>query len=297
MVTDQQKHLSKWSREVHAARAIEQTTLSDYHKSEARLKLLFDKIESAVVKGSLRPAFVMEYQAHAASHRSLIGNLNEVHKTYVDLVKAAIESLTAVLVRRESAMMSVLEVVNPILEGMVKQCETFRAEFGRDRKTWAEHFQEFIATRGILRSSIADDEFKEFEFTFEEAMLAHPMLPIVASQEVIPVGVARVTADFDPQAEAELAVAEGTRLFLFERWRPGTWMFAMTVDKARWGFVPSAVVEMIEGRTVFAKGPRVGGPAPLRSGELLIVRRDEGRMLLCEAADGAEKLVSPEDVQ
>jgi hypothetical protein len=286
-----------WQDKVEASFAAEQAAVSAVRVSEQQLQALHSKLQNAGPKASF--SMVRKYVAGVRGHRRLVADLNQRHKDLVDFARTAIDALKSMLISRESQIKSLLFQLSPILTQIIDECNCAKNLLTAKRPDWPTGFRSFLASNGIVRRSVANQEFKVFQFPFENELITEPVVGPTAPDLVVPTAIGIVRAAFEGREECELSVQRGDRLYLIEQWQPKIWLFAVTPNRRQYGFVPSDIIEVIDARTVFTKAARLAmtpEQSTFRSGELMIVKSEVEGVVICEAADGTEKTVSADNL-
>lgn len=293
LISEQQKAGNQVKVPFEAARVAEQAVLSNARASAARLSALQAALEQQ--NTAAPPAAVVEFAAAVRAHRALIADLNAKHREFVAAAKATTDRLASTLVGRQSHLRSLLLNFHPILAEVIDAIAAARDSIRESgASTFGADFRAFALKHGIVRTSVVNEDFQPYAFSFEEANLPPPPPTACASDRVIPIAIAVVTAAFAGADASELSVEEGERLYLFESLEGGGWVFVASADEKRRGFVPAAVLRVIEGRTVFAAAAQLAleeGQPSFGSGELLVVTAEEGPLLVCQGIDGSVKRI------
>jgi hypothetical protein len=279
-----------------AAKSAEDSARASVRRSSEILSGLSAALNASAVTSSS----VSEYVCAVRAHRRRIAELNFAHRRFVDAARLSIARLTSVLVSRESHLKSLLLQFVQIIDYTADVAAKARDEIEENGATSAEDFRVFAAGHGIVRTALLNEEFQPFKFSFEDPAFVPPRPAVSVSDRVIPIAIAQARESFKSEGESELGVTKGERLLLFEKLDPGRWVFVTTADGTRRGFVPAEVVEIVSGRTVFTLASQLTlaeGQPSFGSGELLVVRREEEGVLVCEAVDGTEKRLDPAQVQ
>jgi hypothetical protein len=284
--------VAKWQSKVEAASRAERMCIASIRNSALRID---EKCAKMSAQHTISFGSVKEYVRAVRNHRTMIVDVNAKHKKLVEAALAGIDFLKSVLIAGESKMKALLFVAVPVFVTMSQDSKRTRKLIVTRHGNWVVDFQAFLTLNGIVRTTIPNERFARFHFPFDHPLLTQPWAPEPVNSVVIPTAIGVAVAAFQGNGPSELSVKEGDRLFLYERWRPNFWLFVQPVDQKTWGFVPSAVIEVIKARTTFAKHPQLpmyDGQSAVRSGELVIFKSESDGLVVCESADGTEKIIT-----
>jgi hypothetical protein len=290
-LSSDQAAVATWQAKVEAAWRAERICVASIRSSALRIETSCSRMSSKR-KASFK--LLKKYVRDVKDQRAMIAEVNARHKVLVEAALAGIDFLKDVLIASESKMKALLAVALPTFIAVIEDSKRARKGLIGRQGNWVVDFQAFVGQNGIVRSAIPREEFPLFRFPFEHPLLMERWMPDTVRNRVIPTAIGVASAAFEGQADSELSVKKGDRLFLYEMWRSNFWLFAQTVDEKAWGFIPSNVIDVMKGKTMFAKGaqfPTREGESSCRSGELVIFRSESDGFIVCESADGTEKVI------
>lgn len=289
---------------VQAAKSLRKASLATFTQNQEKINAFYTQIENDHSNfPSNKPkikAMLLRYFALLSEQKKLLSELNRTHSNYINTLKTSINGIRVSMVQRITHMKSIFFSTIPILMNNTSVLEHFVNYINETRenteKFWERDFTQFVLASKLARSPRPIEHFTPHPFSFKDHMIHLPYPIRYCEYEEIPLYIATVLEDFVNSNKFELSVAVNDKVFIYEK-PVVNWVFVGKVDNSQRGYVPTAILKIIEDDTVFTQRPHLKtaeNDIESRSCQLLIKRSkdEDSKLFSCEDIHGHSGVIS-----
>ena len=208
-----------------------------------------------------------EFRKRKIAFASSYKEAYERHRNYIFTVNSAMSKVKESEIARQVQLKSILFEFCP---AFYDDCDRFKESvksFETAEKDWNDEFVKFAESNGIVRSSAIQREFAGYKFSFEDSRVDFAAAPEKGITTETPLFFAKVREDY----AGEVDLKSGDRVYVYDGLH-GKQSCVKTAER-KVGFVPSNILEIIEGVYGIVAYPNLGGEGEISvsAGDIVLV--------------------------